>query len=111
MVFGIFFLQSFLLYAYFSPKRIEAINVKLKEKNKNKKPGLMQRMMDQQAEMLKQQEQAKKGGRQIITLKQRECPNLREINITESLLTKQESVWLKNTAMNTEKTTASKYGR
>ena len=33
------------------------------EKNKNKKPGLMQRMMDQQAEMLKQQEQAKKGGR------------------------------------------------
>ena len=57
------FLQSFLLYAYFSPKRIEAINVKLKEKNKNKKPGLMQRMMDQQAEMLKQQEQAKKGGR------------------------------------------------
>lgn len=57
------FLQSFLLYAYFSPKRIEAINVKLKEKNKNKKPGLMQRMMDQQAEMLKQQEQDKKGGR------------------------------------------------
>ena len=57
------FLQSFLLYAYFSPKRIEAINVKLKEKNKNKKPGLMQRMMNQQAEMLKQQEQAKKGGR------------------------------------------------
>ena len=56
-------MQSFLLYAYFSPKRIEAINVKLKEKNKNKKPGLMQRMMDQQAEMLKQQEQAKKGGR------------------------------------------------
>ena len=105
------FLQSFLLYAYFSPKRIEAINVKLKEKNKNKKPGLMQRMMDQQAEMLKQQEQAKKADGQIITLKQRECPNLREINITESLLTKQESVWLKNTAMNTEKTTASKYGR
>ena len=67
----------------------------LKKKNKNKKPGLMQRMMDQQAEMLKQQEQAKKADGQIITLKQRECPNLREINITESLLTKQESVWLK----------------
>lgn len=57
------FLQSFLLYAYFTPKRIEAVNLKLKEKNKNKKPGLMQRMMDQQAEMLRQQEQAKKGGR------------------------------------------------
>ncbi|MGN1481583.1 YidC/Oxa1 family membrane protein insertase, partial [Porcipelethomonas sp.] len=57
------FLQSFLLYAYFSPKRVEAINVKLKEKSKNKKPGLMQRMMDQQTELMKQQEQAKKGGR------------------------------------------------
>ena len=105
------FLQSFLLYAYFSPKRIEAINVKLKEKNKNKKPGLMQRMMDQQAEMLKQQEQAKKGGRADYNAETEGMSNLREINITESLLTKQESVWLKNTAMNTEKTTASKYGR
>lgn len=57
------FLQSFLLYAYFNPKRVEAINIKLKEKNKNKKPGFMQRMMNQQAEMMKQQEQAKKGGR------------------------------------------------
>lgn len=57
------FLQSFLLYAYFTPKRVEAINAKLKEKNKNKKPGFMQRMMDQQAEMMKMQEQAKKGGR------------------------------------------------
>lgn len=57
------FLQSFLLYAYFTPKRVEAINAKLKEKNKNKKPGFMQRMMNQQAEMMKMQEQAKKGGR------------------------------------------------
>ena len=61
MVFGIFIFAVFPALCLF--QSIEAINVKLKEKNKNKKPGLMQRMMDQQAEMLKQQEQAKKGGR------------------------------------------------
>lgn len=49
------FLQSFLLYMYFTPKRIEVINAKLKEKNKNKKPGLMQRMMEQQNELMKAQ--------------------------------------------------------
>jgi len=54
-------IQSIALYAYFTPKRIETVNIKLKEKNKNKKPGMMQRMMDQQAEMMKQQDG--KGGR------------------------------------------------
>lgn len=49
------FVQTYLLYMYFTPKRIEAINLKLKEKNKNKKPGFMQRMMDQQNEMMNQQ--------------------------------------------------------
>ena len=56
-------IQSVALYSYFTPKRIEEINVKLKEKNKNKKPGLMQRMMDQQNELMRQQEAAKNGGR------------------------------------------------
>lgn len=46
------FIQMVLLYAYFTPKRMEAINAKLKEKNKNKKPGFMQRMMEQQNELM-----------------------------------------------------------
>lgn len=49
------FLQSFLLYQWFTPKRVEKINAKLKEKGKNKKPSMMQRMMEQQNEMMKQQ--------------------------------------------------------
>lgn len=48
------FLQMFLLYMYFTPKRVEAINVKLKEKNKNK-PGFMQKMLEQQNELMKAQ--------------------------------------------------------
>lgn len=56
-------IQSIGLYAYFSKGRTLAINEKLKEKNKDKKPGFMQRMMEQQSELMKQQEQAKKGGR------------------------------------------------
>lgn len=43
------FIQSIALYAYFKPERVEAINAKIKEKNKNKKPGFMQMMLDQQA--------------------------------------------------------------
>lgn len=57
------FLQSFLLYAYFSPARIEKINEKEKAKSKKKKPGLMQRMLDQQAEMMKMQQDAAQAGR------------------------------------------------
>lgn len=49
------FLQTFLLYMYFTPKRVEAINAKIKEKNKSKKPGFMQRMMEQQNELAKAQ--------------------------------------------------------
>ncbi len=49
------FIQTYFLYMYFTPKRMEVINVKLKEQSKNKKPGFMQRMMDQQNEMMKQQ--------------------------------------------------------
>lgn len=49
------FLQMFLLYMYLNPKRIEIINEKLKEKNKNKKPGFMQRMMEQQNELMNSQ--------------------------------------------------------
>lgn len=48
------FLQSFLLYQWFTPKRVEAINAKIKESNKNKKPTMMQRMLEQQNEMMKQ---------------------------------------------------------
>lgn len=55
------FVQTFLLYMYFTPKRVEAINVKLKEKNKNKKPGFMERMMEQQNELLKQQGMVSQG--------------------------------------------------
>ena len=57
------FLQTFLLYKYFTPKRIEEINAKIKEKNKNKKPGMMQRMLDNQAKLNGQAEEAKKAGR------------------------------------------------
>lgn len=49
------FLQTFFLYMYFTPKRVEAINAKIKEKNKGKKPGFMQRMMEQQNELMKAQ--------------------------------------------------------
>lgn len=57
------FIQSFALYTYFTPKRVEAINEKLKEKNKNKKPGFMQRMMDQQAQLNQQAKDATSAGR------------------------------------------------
>lgn len=57
------FLQSIILYAYFKPERVKVINEKLKEKNKNKKPGFMQRMMDQQAQMNQQAKQAQNAGR------------------------------------------------
>ena len=59
------FLQSFILYTYFTPKRVEAINEKLKEKNKNKKPGFMQRMLDQQAQLNQQVNDAKSAGRDV----------------------------------------------
>ena len=45
------FLQSFLLYQWFTPKRVEAINAKIKEKNKGKKPTMMQRMLEQQNQL------------------------------------------------------------
>jgi YidC/Oxa1 family membrane protein insertase len=57
------FIQSVALYAYFTPERVKVISEKEKEKKKNKKPGFMQKMMDQQAAMLAQQEQAQKAGR------------------------------------------------
>lgn len=57
------FIQTFALYAYFKPKRVEAINAKIKEKNSKKKPGLMQQMMDKQAQMNKQANEAEKAGR------------------------------------------------
>ena len=59
------FIQSFVLYSYFTPKRVEVINEKLKEKNKNKKPGFMQRMMDQQAQLNQQVNDAKSAGRDV----------------------------------------------
>ena len=49
------FIQTFFLYMYFTPKRVEAINAKIKEKNKKKGPGFMQRMMEQQNELMKAQ--------------------------------------------------------
>lgn len=45
------FLQTFLLYMYFTPERVKVLSAKIKEKNKNKKPGLMQRMAEQQQMM------------------------------------------------------------
>ena len=42
------------LDAYFTPERIEIVAAKEKEKAKNKKPGLMQKMLEQQ-ELLNQQ--------------------------------------------------------
>lgn len=57
------FLQSIILYAYFKPEKVEAINEKIKEKNKGKKPGLMQRLLDQQAQMNQQAMDAQKSGR------------------------------------------------
>ncbi|MBE6844389.1 MAG: YidC/Oxa1 family membrane protein insertase [Ruminococcus sp.] len=57
------FIQSFALYAYFTPKRVEAINAKLKEKTKNKKPGFMQKMLDQQAQLNQQAKDAQSAGR------------------------------------------------
>ncbi len=57
------FIQSIVLYAYLKPKRVEAINAKIKEKNKNKKPGFMQRMMDQQSQMTQQAKDAQSAGR------------------------------------------------
>lgn len=57
-------LQAIVLYAYFKPERVKVINEKIKEKNKNKKPGLMQRMLDQQAQMNQQAIDAKKSGRE-----------------------------------------------
>lgn len=56
------FIQSFALYSYFTPKRVEIINARLKEKNKNK-PGFMQRMLDQQTQMNQQAKDAVKAGR------------------------------------------------
>ncbi len=57
------FVQSFALYQYFTKDRVEVINARLKEKKKNKKPGFMQRMMDQQAQMQQQAQDAAKAGR------------------------------------------------
>ncbi len=57
------FIQSFALYTYLKPERVEVINAKIKEKNKNKKPGLMQRMLDQQAQLNQQANDAKAAGR------------------------------------------------
>lgn len=58
------FVQSVALYAYLNPKRIAEINEKIKLKQKNKKPGLMQRMMDQQTQLTQQAESAQKSGRE-----------------------------------------------
>lgn len=49
------FLTMFLIYMYFTPERIEEVNAKLKEKNKNKKPGFMQKMLEQQNQLMKEQ--------------------------------------------------------
>lgn len=57
------FLQSFILYSYFTPKRVAVINEKLKEKNKNKKPGFMQKMLEQQSQLNQQAQEAVKAGR------------------------------------------------
>ena len=57
------FVQSFALYQYFTKERVEVINAKIKEKKKNKKPGMMQRMMDQQAQMKQQAQDATQAGR------------------------------------------------
>ncbi len=57
------FIQSFALYTYFTPKRVEVINEKLKEKNKNKKPGFMQKMLEQQSQLNQQAQDAVKAGR------------------------------------------------
>ncbi|MGN0613600.1 MAG: YidC/Oxa1 family membrane protein insertase [Porcipelethomonas sp.] len=57
------FIQSVALYAYLKPERVKAINEKIKEKNKNKKPGFMQRMLDQQAQLNQQAKDAQGAGR------------------------------------------------
>ena len=57
------FIQSFALYAYFTKDRVAVINEKIKAKQKNKKPGFMQRMMDSQAQMQQQAQNASKMGR------------------------------------------------
>lgn len=55
------FVQTLVLYMYLTPKRVEVINNKLKEKNKDKKPGFMERMMEQQNELMKQQGMVQQG--------------------------------------------------
>ncbi len=56
-------IQSIGLYAYFNPERVAAINEKIKLKQKDKKPGLMQRMMAQQSQLTQQAGIAQKSGR------------------------------------------------
>jgi YidC/Oxa1 family membrane protein insertase len=48
-------IQMIAFNKYYTAERCEAILAADKEKNKNKKPGLMQRLMEQQQEMLAQQ--------------------------------------------------------
>lgn len=47
--------QTLILNSYYTKERCEEILARDKEKNKNKKPGFMQRLMEQQQEMLAQQ--------------------------------------------------------
>lgn len=53
------FLISFLLYQYFNPERTAAMMARDKEKMKNKKPGRLQQMLDEQRALL---EEAQKNG-------------------------------------------------
>lgn len=57
-------LQTIGLNLYFTPKRTEKVIAKHREKSKKKKPGLYQRMMEQQQAML--DEQNKKGGSRAV---------------------------------------------
>lgn len=57
------FVQSFALYQYFTKERVAVINEKIKSKKKAKKPGFMQRMMNQQAQMKQQAKDAAEAGR------------------------------------------------
>ncbi len=57
------FIQSVALYAYLNPKRLAEINEKIKLKQKDKKPGFMQRMMDQQSQLNQQTGNSHKLGR------------------------------------------------
>ncbi len=51
-------IQSMLLYAYFNDKRVARIGEKERAKAKNRRPGMMEKMLEQQRIMMEQQGQS-----------------------------------------------------